>query len=159
MRLSLFVMHYQSSFSTHFYYLQVFGVIGIATFTFWNRYKNLPIKTVERGTRPKTYVSEDELVSRSEVMRKLMEILQPNKFQESYHLIYGESGIGKTTLIRLALNKAGEQQDNEKSKQGEKGIIYVDVPADSKDFGKAFGKAINSFVRLNSKFSSLLYCL
>ena len=147
------------SFSTHFHYLQAVGVIGIATFIFTRYYnEKLPIKSVERGTRPKTYVSEDKLVSRPEVMSKLMKILQPNEFQGHYYFIYGEHGIGKSTLIRLASNKAGEQQDNEKSEQGGKGIIYVDIPDDPEDFGKAFGKAINSFIGLNSKFSSLFYC-
>ena len=147
------------SFSTHFHYLQAVGVIGVATFIFTRYYiEKLPIKAVERGTRPKTYVSEDKLVSRPEVMSKLMKILQPNEFQAFYHFIYGEKGIGKSTLIRLASNKAGEQQNNEKSEQGGKGIIYVDIPDDPEDFGKAFGKAINSFIGLNSKFSSLFYC-
>jgi dephospho-CoA kinase len=46
-------------------------------------------------------------------------------------MICGEFGTGKTLLITIASKEVGH------------GIIYVDVPANIKDFGTAFGEALN----------------
>ncbi|CAB4407669.1 unnamed protein product [Rhizophagus irregularis] len=45
--------------------------------------------------------------------------------------VCGEHGTGKTTLVRIASKEVGS------------GVIYIDVPSNVKDFGEAFGKAIN----------------
>ncbi|RIA81760.1 hypothetical protein C1645_836465 [Glomus cerebriforme] len=58
-------------------------------------------------------------------------ILWPNEDQSSYHMICGEYGTGKTTLIRISAKEVGQ------------GVIYVDIPTAAEDFGKAFGKVLN----------------
>ncbi|CAG8528024.1 2757_t:CDS:2 [Funneliformis mosseae] len=89
------------------------------------------IKTIESGTKLKTNISEDEFIPRSIILNQLKEILQPTKYHSSYHMICGEFGTGKTLLIKMASIEVGH------------GIIYVDVPSDIKDFGTAFGEALN----------------
>ncbi|CAB4490183.1 unnamed protein product [Rhizophagus irregularis] len=93
--------------------------------------ENLLNKTVEKGTQPKIDISNDEFVSRPQVVERIKEILQPHKNHSYYHLICGEHGTGKTTLARIASSEVGC------------GVIYVDIPADLSGLDKAFGKAIN----------------
>ncbi|CAB5116312.1 unnamed protein product [Rhizophagus irregularis] len=64
--------------------------------------ENLLNKTVEKGTQPKIDISNDEFVSRPQVVERIKEILQPHKNHSYYHLICGEHGTGKTTLARIA---------------------------------------------------------
>ncbi|GES94744.1 P-loop containing nucleoside triphosphate hydrolase protein [Rhizophagus clarus] len=92
-------------------------------------------KTVEKGTRPKINVPEDELVHRPDIVERLKEILQPHENYPFYHVVCGESGTGKTTLTRIASGEVG-------------GVIYVEFPSDPKDknierFGEAFGESLN----------------
>ncbi|RHZ48448.1 hypothetical protein Glove_551g12 [Diversispora epigaea] len=65
----------------------------------------------------------------------------PNKNQSFYYLVC-EHGTGKTTLAKIASREAG------------KGVIYINIPADTgdtghkksdalEDFGVAFGEALN----------------
>ncbi|RIA89669.1 hypothetical protein C1645_824489 [Glomus cerebriforme] len=65
----------------------------------------------------------------------LKKILQPHRNHSYYHVTCEEHGTGKTTLVRIASNEVGC------------GVIYVDIPTDSNQLGKAFGKAINSHLR------------
>ncbi|PKK61955.1 hypothetical protein RhiirC2_791077 [Rhizophagus irregularis] len=88
-------------------------------------------KTVKKGTRPKIDISDDKLVSRPLVIERFKKILQPDKDHSYYHLVCGEHGTGKTTLVRIASNEVGC------------GVLYVDIPADLSELDKAFGKAIN----------------
>ncbi|CAG8606125.1 13791_t:CDS:2, partial [Funneliformis mosseae] len=93
--------------------------------------ENRLIKTIERGTKLITDISEDEFIPRSIILKQLKEILQPTNYHSSYHMICGEFGTGKTILIKMASKEVGH------------GINYVDVPSDIKDFGTAFGEALN----------------
>uniref|UniRef100_U9UFP3 ATPase AAA-type core domain-containing protein n=2 Tax=Rhizophagus irregularis TaxID=588596 RepID=U9UFP3_RHIID len=93
--------------------------------------ENLLNKTVEKGTQPKIDISDDEFVSRPQVIERFKKILQPHKNHSYYHLICGEHGTGKTTLARIASSEVGC------------GVIYVDIPADLSGLDEAFGKAIN----------------
>ncbi|CAB5215086.1 unnamed protein product [Rhizophagus irregularis] len=83
------------------------------------------------GIRPKIDISDDKLVSRPLVIERFKKILQPDKDHSYYHLVCGEYGIGKTTLVRIASNEV------------ECGVLYVDIPANLSELDKAFGKAIN----------------
>ncbi|RHZ90238.1 hypothetical protein Glove_2g19 [Diversispora epigaea] len=85
------------------------------------------VKAIEKGTRPKN-VSDDKFIPRPLIVKHLKKIFQPDSGQSFYHVVCGEHGSGKTTLVRLAVGG---------------GIIYVDVPSDVEDFGVAFGKALN----------------
>lgn len=104
-----------------------------------NKYnERLLNNTVERGTRPQ--VNINKFVSRPKIMKRLKEIFQPNEEQSSYYVVSGEHGTGKTTLIKIASNEVG--QDDE-GKHGGMGVIYVNVPADIENFSEEFAKAIN----------------
>jgi hypothetical protein len=50
-----------------------------------------------------------------------------------YWVISGEHGTGKPTTVHKVCNEIG------------KGIIYVDVPEDVSEFGKAFAQAIGVY--------------
>ncbi|CAG8542731.1 3312_t:CDS:2 [Acaulospora morrowiae] len=97
------------------------------------RNKRLLRETMEKGTQPDVEVSGNELVLRPETIKRLKNILQPYEGQPFYHLVCGEHGTGKTTLIRISSREVGH------------GVIYVDVPAslDLTKFGDAFGKSLN----------------
>ncbi|RIA96836.1 P-loop containing nucleoside triphosphate hydrolase protein [Glomus cerebriforme] len=92
--------------------------------------ENRLTKTIERGTKLAD-ISGDDLIPRSIILNQLKEILQPTKYHSSYHMVCGEFGTGKTLLIKMA------------SKEVRHGIIYVDVPSNIKNFGIAFGEALN----------------
>ncbi|POG77750.1 hypothetical protein GLOIN_2v1473545 [Rhizophagus irregularis DAOM 181602=DAOM 197198] len=63
-------------------------------------------------TWPDVNLSKEMLVSRPEIIERLKKILQPHKDQPYYHVISGEHGTGKTTLI--ASKEVG---------------LYIDVPS------------------------------
>ena len=143
--------------------ISFFGfIIGDVLFA-WslNKYNQYCLKNVvEKGTRPKIDISDDEFVSRPLIVDRLKKILQPHRDQSSYYVVSGEHGTGKTTLVRIAANEVGC------------GVIYIDIPSNSNELGEAFGEAIKfsfgrytSFteqlmqkIRMSCKFSSLLYC-
>ena len=129
------------------------GVIGlISVDLLYAGYRNrcnkrLLNKTVEKGTRPKIDVSDDEFVSRPLVVDRLKKILQPSKNQAYYHVVCGENGTGKTTLTKRASREVGQ------------GVIYVEIPADAEDiedFGIAFGKSLNFAFEERISFSAQL---
>ncbi|PKY61119.1 hypothetical protein RhiirA4_485673 [Rhizophagus irregularis] len=97
----------------------VLGIIGI--------FLSIP----EEGTKPEIGILDDEIFPRPIVVNLLKNIFQPDKNQSFYHSVCGEHGTGKTTLVRIASKEVGS------------GVIYIDVPSNVKDFGEAFGKAIN----------------
>ncbi|RIA81229.1 P-loop containing nucleoside triphosphate hydrolase protein [Glomus cerebriforme] len=109
--------------------------------------KRLLKKAIEKGTRPETDVPDDELVLRPEVSERLMKILQPHKNQSFYHMVCGEHGTGKTTLIRMASREVGQVKgkNNKVIQDGGMGVIYVDIPANPNlnKLGDAFEKALN----------------
>ncbi|RHZ56129.1 hypothetical protein Glove_406g99 [Diversispora epigaea] len=92
---------------------------------------NLLIKTIDKGIRPGTEISSIKFFPRTEIVKRLKRILQPDENQSHYHLICGEHGTGKTTLIKIA------------SSNIDYSVVYVDVPARIENLGVAFGKALN----------------
>ncbi|CAB4383260.1 unnamed protein product [Rhizophagus irregularis] len=109
-----------------------------------NKYNiHLLNKTVEKGTRPKIDISDDELVPRLLVVERLKKNFQPNRNQTFYHVVCGGHGTGKTTLTRIASREIGQDKDKI---QGRMGDIYVEISSDPEDiehFGKAFGKPLD----------------
>ncbi|GBC19400.2 P-loop containing nucleoside triphosphate hydrolase protein [Rhizophagus irregularis DAOM 181602=DAOM 197198] len=78
------------------------------------------------------------------IVDRLKKILHPNRYHSCYHVICGEHGTGKTTLIRSASGQ---------------GVIYVEIPADAEDienFGIAFGKSLNFAFEERISFMSQL---
>lgn len=61
-----------------------------------------------------------------------------------YHLITGENGTGKTTLVKQACCEVGA------------GCVYVDVPDNVSAFGAALGAAINFEFNENISFTKAL---
>ena len=73
---------------------------------------------------------EGFVVERKELAAEMERILQPPEGYARYHLIVGDHGTGKTTLIR----QVAHERD---------GIIYVSIPKDVSLFGEEFAHAIN----------------
>ncbi|GBC45858.2 P-loop containing nucleoside triphosphate hydrolase protein [Rhizophagus irregularis DAOM 181602=DAOM 197198] len=74
-------------------------------------------------TWPDVNLSKEMLVSRPEIIERLKKILQPHKDQPYYHVISGEHGTGKTTLI--ASKEVG---------------LYIDVPSNLNELGQLMQK-------------------
>ena len=107
-------------------------------------------ETVEKGTRPDVGVSEDKLVPRPVIIERLKKIIQPYEDQSFYNVVCGEHGTGKTTLTRIASREVG---------QGGIGVIYVEIPGDTKNidnFGKAFGESLNFAFEKRISFTAQL---
>jgi hypothetical protein len=129
--------------------LFVAGIVGgfaISVDLLYTWYRNshnesLLNETLEKGTRPYVGISEDELVPRPVIVERLKKILLPHEDQSNYYVICGEHGTGKTTLTKIASREVG--QNKKKGIQGGRGVIYVEIPADTEAFGEAFGKALN----------------
>ncbi|RHZ87448.1 hypothetical protein Glove_34g20 [Diversispora epigaea] len=110
-----------------------------------DKYNNkLLIKTLEKGTQPKTTISDDKFFPRRTVVKQLKKLFRPDKDHSFYHVVCGEHGTGKTTLVKIASRKVGS------------GVIYVDVPSRVEDFGVAFGKALNFAFEERISFSKQL---
>ncbi|RHZ85192.1 hypothetical protein Glove_70g60 [Diversispora epigaea] len=112
------------------------GVIlfaGDLLYIWWVSHSNerLINETMEKGTRPKLTVLNNEHVPRPEIIKLLERIFQPSKNHSYYHVVCGEHGTGKTTLTREVANKVGQ------------GVIYVDIPPNFNKLGDEFGKALN----------------
>ncbi|CAG8609634.1 8902_t:CDS:2, partial [Diversispora eburnea] len=97
-----------------------------------NKYNSkLLIKTIDKGNRPGTGVSNVKFFPRTEIVELLERILQPDENQSHYYLICGEHGTGKTTVVRTA------------SSIVDHGVVYVDIPARNENLGVAFRQALN----------------
>ncbi|RHZ45681.1 hypothetical protein Glove_661g6 [Diversispora epigaea] len=99
---------------------------------------------IENGTRPVAKVKDGQFVSRPQISETLKKVFQSEEDHSYYHVICGERGTGKTTLTRMEAKNVG------------KGVIYVDVPSDFENLGKAFGKAINLSFFEDTSIISLL---
>ena len=84
----------------------------------------------ERFNNPITITEDlDDYVPRTDVESSLKKILTPGKVN-SYWVVSGEFGTGKTTIVQKVCNEIG------------KGIIYVDVPTNVEYFKDALANAI-----------------
>ena len=73
------------------------------------------------------------VVQRKALQDKLGSLINPNSVGSFYPLVIGQHGVGKTTLIKMAINTLPSP----------KGIIYIDIPLmDDVSFIKALQKAI-----------------
>src|SRR5438105_5058188 len=87
---------------------------------------------LENGTLSEKKVRDDQFISRPQISAILNNIFQPDEDYTYYYVVCREHGTGKiTSLIRNEAKKVG------------KGVIYVDIPSNFENLGKAFGKAIN----------------
>jgi len=96
-------------------------------------------KIKEQFNKPITITEDlDEYVIRTDVESALKKILTSTSTKVSnYWVISGEHGTGKTTTVQKVCNQIG------------KGIIYVDVPNNVKDFKDALANAIGLNHRKN----------
>ena len=60
----------------------------------------------------------EEIIPREPLVEEIREIIIPAERSQSYSVVFGEHGTGKTSLITLAVNGMGEP----------KGIVYLDIP-------------------------------
>ncbi|RHZ49943.1 hypothetical protein Glove_508g5 [Diversispora epigaea] len=129
--------------------VQLLGISILTDFLFAlivNMISEYRINSVlENGTRPMPKVKKNKFVPRPQISATLNRIFQPDEDHSNYYVICGESGSGKTTLTTVEATNIG------------KGVIYVDIPPDFENLGKAFGKAINlSFFEDTSVVSLLM---
>ncbi|RHZ65029.1 hypothetical protein Glove_319g168 [Diversispora epigaea] len=114
------------------YFLEMGILIDVSFALFLSQVSKYRINSaLENGTRPKSKVKNDEFVLRPQISATLNRIFQPDKNHSYYNAICGEHGSGKTTLITKEATNVG------------KGVIYVDIPSNLENLGKAFGKAVN----------------
>ncbi|RHZ79006.1 hypothetical protein Glove_152g9 [Diversispora epigaea] len=130
------------SFSKIFHLNQIQSLYSKILLPLSTIYNNL-IKTIERNTLLEIDIS-NEIFPRNTVINQLKEILDPVKNQSSYHVVCGEHGTGKTTLVKIA------------SKKVKQGVIYVNVPTCIEDFGIEFEKALNFAFKKRISFTKQL---
>ncbi|GBC10470.1 hypothetical protein RclHR1_09650012 [Rhizophagus clarus] len=111
------------------------GILFISfdySFASWYNYhneKNL-IRAFEYGSCPEPEVNQKWLIHRKEIIKKLKRVLKPTPDHSSYHVIVGNYGTGKTTVVRQC------------ARDVRKGVIYVDVPPILDNFVNNLAKAI-----------------
>jgi AAA+ ATPase superfamily predicted ATPase len=96
-------------------------------------------KIIEKGTQPEVNISPLQYISQPEIVEYFKRMFKPQKNQSFYHVICGEYGIGKTTLVKEALKEARQ------------GVIYINIPTNLNDLDKAFEKALKNFNILPSE--------
>ena len=84
----------------------------------------------EHGSCPEPDVMQKQLIYREDVIKELKRILKPISDYSYYHVIFGNHGTGKTTVVRQCAREVG------------KGVIYVDVPPVLDEFVDNLAKAI-----------------
>ncbi len=72
----------------------------------------------------------ERLINREEIAKKLSKILLLISDHSSYHVVVGNQGTGKTTVVRQCAKNVG------------KGVIYVDVPPILDKFADNLANAI-----------------
>ena len=76
-------------------------------------------------------------IPRNSIVEEVRTLITPTEENRSYHLIVGEHGTGKTSLIKLAVNS----MDKDKPK----GIVYINLPilcGSEIDIAQAMQKAL-----------------
>ncbi|CAB4468282.1 unnamed protein product [Rhizophagus irregularis] len=95
-------------------------------------------KVIEKGTQPEVNISSLQYISQPEIVEHFKRIFKPYKNQSLYHVICGERGTGKTTLIKAALKEDGQ------------GVIYINIPTNLNKLDETFNKALKNFKILPS---------
>ncbi|RIB14117.1 P-loop containing nucleoside triphosphate hydrolase protein [Gigaspora rosea] len=87
---------------------------------------------------------QKQLIYREIVIKQLRRFLEPISDHSSYHVVVGNHGTGKTTVVRQCAREVG------------KGVIYVDVPPVLDNFidnlAKAIGYSFNEYVSFTESF-------
>jgi hypothetical protein len=99
--------------------------------------------TLTMGTCPTTAATN--CVDRPAVQNDLVRILTPQDDPDAYYTIVGEKGCGKSTLIRQVRSTVGS------------GVIYIELPSDVEEFGKAFAAAIGFNFRPSQNWSEFTH--
>ncbi|RIA98243.1 P-loop containing nucleoside triphosphate hydrolase protein [Glomus cerebriforme] len=89
-------------------------------------------------------VMQKQLIYRKVVIKKLRQIFEPIPDHSSYHIVIGNHGTGKTTVVQQCARDVG------------KGVIYVDVPPVLDNFidnlAKAIGYSFKEYVSYSESF-------
>ncbi|CAG8577861.1 3189_t:CDS:2, partial [Funneliformis caledonium] len=121
-------------------------VIFDLSFAKWYNRQNesVLLHAFEHGSCPKPDVMQEQLIYREVVIKKLRRILEPIPDHSSYHVVVGNHGTGKTTVVRQCARDVG------------KGVIYVDVPPVLDNFvdnlAKAIGYSFKEYVSFTESF-------
>ncbi|CAG8748652.1 14365_t:CDS:2, partial [Gigaspora rosea] len=102
------------------------------------------LNAFEYGSCPEPDVMQKQLIYREIVIKQLRRFLEPISDHSSYHVVVGNHGTGKTTVVRQCAREVG------------KGVIYVDVPPVLDNFidnlAKAIGYSFNEYVSFTESF-------
>ncbi|CAI2186264.1 11898_t:CDS:2 [Funneliformis geosporum] len=119
------------------------GIVVDLSFAHWYNRRNERIlfNAFEHGSCPEPDVPREMMIYREDVIKKLRRIFEPKSTHSSYHVVVGNHGTGKTTMVRECAKEVG------------KGVIYVDVPPVLNKFVENFANAIGfhehcSFIEL-----------
>ncbi|RIB17163.1 P-loop containing nucleoside triphosphate hydrolase protein [Gigaspora rosea] len=116
------------------------------SFANWYNRRNerIILHAFEHGSCPEPDVIQKQLIYREVVIKKLRRILEPISDHSSYHVVVGNHGTGKTTVVRQCARDVG------------KGVIYVDVPPVLDNFidnlAKAIGYSFKEYVSFTESF-------
>ncbi|CAI2186984.1 17541_t:CDS:2, partial [Funneliformis geosporum] len=116
------------------------------SFASWYNRQNesILLHAFEHGSCPEPDVMEEQLIHREVVIEKLRRIFKPISDHSSYHIVIGNHGTGKTTVVRQCARDVG------------KGVIYVDVPPVLDNFidnlAKAIGYSFKEYVSFTESF-------
>ncbi|CAG8796315.1 12822_t:CDS:2, partial [Dentiscutata erythropus] len=88
------------------------------SFTNWHNHWNerIILNAFEHGSCSEPDVKQKQLIYCEVVIKELRRILEPISDHSSYHVVVGNHGTGKTTVIRQCARDVGKE------------VIYVDVP-------------------------------
>ncbi|KAJ3076565.1 hypothetical protein HDU98_002085 [Podochytrium sp. JEL0797] len=103
--------------------------------------------TLVQGTCPQSSVKSSYFVDRPSVESDFVRMVTPQEDPASYFVVVGEHGTGKSTMMKAACSKVGG------------GVIYVDVPANVRNFGDAFAHAIGFKFHPSHSFAEYIHSL
>ncbi|CAG8516518.1 5391_t:CDS:2 [Gigaspora rosea] len=78
------------------------------------RNERIIINAFEHGSCPEPDVMQEELIYHEAVIKKLRQILEPISVHGSYHVIVGNHGTGKTTVVRQCAREVGKGAEQSK---------------------------------------------
>ncbi|CAG8683023.1 4102_t:CDS:2, partial [Racocetra fulgida] len=127
-----------------FFGLQCVLTYNLATLVLLEDCKRIVIHAFEHGSCPELDVMQKQLIYREGVIKKLRRVLEPISDHSSYHVVVGNHGTGKTTVVRQCARDVG------------KGVIYVDVPPILDNFidnlANAIGYSFEEYVSFTDLF-------
>jgi hypothetical protein len=91
-------------------------------------------------------LKRDRMIDRKNVVDKVLSNLQPKECYNSYVVVMGASGSGKTTAVRQALSAL----------ETPKGAVYIDCPVEAKTFSAKLARLIGYRTNTGAQLDELM---